>query len=74
VPVQFFYNEQDLDLFPGVVQGVAGKDDVAYLASVAAVDGDRAGGYDPDHADRVGDGYGVQFDPAFCVFFIRQIV
>ena len=47
---------------------------MAYLASVAAVDGDRAGCYDPDHADRVGDGFGVQFDPAFCVFFVRPIV
>ena len=73
VPVQFFSNEQNFDLFPGIVQGIAGKSDLADLAVVAAVDCDRTGGYVADHFDRMGHGYGVQFDPALCVFFIRRL-
>jgi hypothetical protein len=66
-------NEQDHDVFPGIVQRVTGKSDLAYLAAIAAVDCDRAGGNFADHPGCLGDGYGIQFDPAFCIFLVRRL-
>jgi hypothetical protein len=44
------------------------------LAAVAAIYGNRIGGYLADHVIGVGDGFGQQFDSAFCIFFIRRLV
>ena len=72
MPVQFFNNEQDFDLFQGVIPGVAGESDLAFLVAAAAIDGDRVGGDPVDHIDRMGHGPGIQFDPALCLFIIRR--
>ena len=74
VPVQLLKNEQNFDLFPGVLQGVAGKDDLAHLDSAAAVDGDRADRYFANHGDRMDHGSGVEHFAAFHLFFIWEIV
>ena len=65
-------NEQNHDLFPGVLQGVAGESDLAYLASIAVVDDDRIGGDAADHASRVGNGLCFQLHSAFYLFMVWE--
>ena len=63
-------NEQDHDLFQGVVQRVAGKSDLAQLAAIAVFDVNRFGGYFADHFACMDNGSGFQLNPSFYLFFV----
>ena len=64
-------NEQNHDLLPGVLQGVAGKSDLAYLVSAAVIDGDRTGCDHADHIACLDHGSGFQLHSAFRIFVIQ---